>query len=148
MAPEAHARLLFERAERLRRAGRHGDAFASLRPLAHGGARLDDDQRFFLGVLGLKVAGKDLLRAARGADPVLMQFAQLVRTGYPVARSLARQKDVELDDLFTLGFNFVESHDDDEKELGRELLEAIVARQPRGKLAVAAKNKLKLSGGS
>jgi hypothetical protein len=147
LAPDAHAELLFERAARLRRSGRHAEAFASLRPLAHGAARLNDDQRFFLGVLGLKVAGKDLLRAARGVDPVLMQFAQLVGTGYPLAKALVKQKDVELDDLFTLGFNFVESHDEDEKDLGRELLETIVARQPRGKLAVAAKNKLKLSGG-
>ncbi len=144
--PGAHAALLFERAARLRKAGHHHDAFVALRPLAHSRAPLDDEQRFYLGVLGLKAGGRNLLRSARSADPVLQQFAQLVQAGYPVTRQLGKQKDLELEDLFTLGFNFVESTDENEKGLGVELLELVSDRQPRGKLGVAAKNKLKLAG--
>lgn len=146
LAPEAHAQVLVERATALRRAGRYQEAFAALRPLAHSGARLDDDQRFFIGVLGLKAGGKNLLRSARGVDPVLAQFVQLVGAGYPVARSLAKQKDLDLEDLFTLGFNFIESAEDHERELGQELLDLVAKKQPRGKFGVAAKNKLKLAG--
>jgi hypothetical protein len=145
IAPQKAGALIFGHAAKLAKAGHHSDAFAALRPIAHLNVKLDDEQRLFLGVLGLKVAGKDLLRAARTVDPVLMQFAQLVGAGYPVVKALLGRKDVTLDDLFTLGFNFVESTDEDEKDFGRELLEAIVARQPRGKLAIAAKNKLKLA---
>jgi hypothetical protein len=106
---------------------------------------MDDEQRLFLGVLGLKASGKDLLRAARSVDPVLQQFAQLLGSGYPLAKGLLKRKDVDAEELFTLGFNFIESTDDDEKDFGRELLEAVIARQPRGKLATAARNKVKLS---
>jgi hypothetical protein len=141
---EAHAEVVLGRAATLRKAGKIHDAFAVLRPLLQGGARLSDDQRFFVGVLGVKAIGKDLLRSARSVDPVLQQFATLAAEGYPVAKSLLQQKDVELADLFTLGFNFSESQGDTERELGRELLGAVVAKQPRGKLGVAAKNKLKL----
>ena len=137
---------MFDRAARLRKGGHHGEAFAALRPLAQSRAPLDDEQRFSIGVLGLKASGRNLLRSARGVDPVLMQFSQLVQTGFPVTRQLGKQKDLELDDLFTLGFNFVESHDENEKGLGVELLELVASRQPRGKLGVAAKNKLKLAG--
>jgi hypothetical protein len=146
LSPEAWATLLFERAARLRKVDKHGDAFSALRPLAHAKVNLSDEQRFTIGVLGLKAGGKNLLRSARGADPVLVQFAQLVDTGFPVAQKLTKQKDVELDDLFTLGFNFVESSDENEKGLGVELLEHVVGAQPRGKLGVAAKNKLRLAG--
>jgi hypothetical protein len=146
LAPAAWAELLFERAARLRKQERHAEAFAALRPLAHSRVTLTDEQRFTIGLLGLKASGRNLLRSARGADPVLVQFAQLVDTGFPVARQLARQKDLELDDLFTLGFNFVESTDENEKGLGVELLEHVMTTQPRGKLGVAAKNKLRLAG--
>ena len=148
LAPDAHAEVLFERADKLRRAGRHADAFASLRPLAQAGARLSDEQRFVIGVLGLKTSSSALLRSARGVDPVLMQFAQLVAAGYPVAQKLAKQKDLELGDLFTLGFNFIESDEGTERALGEELLEHVRAQQPRGKLGLAARNKLKLAGAS
>jgi HEAT repeat protein len=146
VSAEAWAEILFERAARLRKDGQYLEAFTALRPLAHSNVRLSDEQRFTVGLLGLKAAGRNLLRSARGADPVLMQFAQLVDTGFPVAKQLARQKDLELDDLFTLGFNFVESTDENEKGLGVELLEHVLETQPRGKLGVAAKNKLKLAG--
>lgn len=146
VAPDAHARVLFDRAAALRKSGRHQEAFAALRPLAHTSARLDDEQRFTIGVMGLKAGGKNLLRSARAVDPVLMQFAQLVSGGYPVTKQLAKQKDVDLEDLFNLGFNFIESTDGSERALGEELLELVVAKQPRGKLATAAKNKLRLAG--
>jgi hypothetical protein len=142
----AHAELLFDRAARLRKNGKHAEAFAALRPLAQTRAPLDDEQRFHIGVLGLKASGRNLLRSARGVDPVLTQFVQLVQSGFPVTKQLGKQKDLELDDLFTLGFNFVESHDENEKGLGVELLELVAERSPRGKLGVAAKNKLKLAG--
>jgi hypothetical protein len=144
--PDAHTGIAFERAGKLVKAGRQAEALGVLKPLVHAGARLDDAQRLFLGALGLALGGKDLLRAARTVDPVLQQFVKLLASGYPVARALLKDRSLGLDELFTLGFNFVESKDGDEKDFGRELLEAVIERQPRGKLATAAKNKLRISG--
>ncbi len=146
LAPEAYAELTFERAKKLGKAGKLADAISLLRPLLHQGAKLTDEQRLYLASLGVRHLGKDLLRAARTVDPFLSQLVHLVGTGYAVSKALLKDKSLELEDLFTIGFNFVESKDDDEKELGAELLSAIVERQPRGKLATAAKNKLRLAG--
>jgi hypothetical protein len=146
LAPGAYAEVLFDEARRLRRGKHYTAAFAALRPLAQTAASLDDEQRFFIGVLGVKAAGKEMIRRARDADPVLGQFRALLGRGYPVATSLAKQKDIEPEELFSLGFSFLESREDEDRELGAELLEQVLARQPRGKLATACKNKLRLTG--
>jgi HEAT repeat protein len=137
VAPERHATVLFARAEKLRKDGRASDAFQSLRPLLHSSARLSDEQRFFISTLGLRINST--------VDAVLLQFRQLAEEGFPVAQKLGKLKDLDLERLFTLGFHMVEAADDDSKEVGQELLEAVIARQPRGKLAGAARNKLKLA---
>ena len=67
VAPGKHVELLFERAKRLRKAGKSVEAFGSLKPLLRSRADLDaaidDDQRFFLAQLSLEAAGEGLLRA-------------------------------------------------------------------------------------
>ncbi|MBK9035980.1 MAG: HEAT repeat domain-containing protein [Myxococcales bacterium] len=150
LAPAKHVELLFEYARRLRRAGKPGEAFAALKPLLRSRADLDaaidDDARFFLAVLGLKAAGKAILRAAHADDPVLAQFGRLARSGYPVGKKLGKDKDVEDEEIYGLGFRLLESPEGDDQELGAELLAGIVEERPRSKLAKAAKNKLKLTG--
>ena len=150
VAPEKHVELLFDRATRLRRAGKPLEAFAALKPLLRSRADLDavidDDGRFFLAVLGLKAAGQGILRASHADDPVLEQFGRLAASGYPVARKLAREKDVEDEEMYGLGFRLLESTEDNDKELGAELLQGIIEERPRAKLAKAARNKLKLTG--
>jgi hypothetical protein len=146
LAPDAHAELLFEQAEKLRRKKKFGDAFAVLRPLAHSGATLTAEQRFVVAVLGLKATGNDMIRRARDSDPMLNQLSSLLASGFPVAQSLIKLRDLDLEDLHALGFHFIESVEDDAKELGAELLQAVLAKQPRGKLATACRNKLKLAG--
>ncbi|HVV88826.1 MAG TPA: HEAT repeat domain-containing protein [Kofleriaceae bacterium] len=150
VAPEKHVELLFERARRLRRAGKPGEAFAALKPLLRSRADLDAaihaDDRFLLAVLGLKAAGQAILRAAHADDPVLTQFGRLAGAGYPVARNLAREKDVEDEEIYGLGFRLLESTDENDKSLGAELLQGILDERPRSKLGKAARNKLKLTG--
>lgn len=150
LAPARHVELLFERARRLRRAGKPGEAFAALRPLLRSRADLDaaidDDARFFLAVLGLKAAGSAILRASHADDPVLEQFARLAKTGYAVGKKLNKEKDVEDDEIYGLGFRLLESPEDNDRELGAELLAGIVEERPRSKLAKSAKNKLRLTG--
>ncbi|MGE5187334.1 MAG: HEAT repeat domain-containing protein [Acidobacteriota bacterium] len=150
LAPARHVELLFDRAKRLRKAGKPVEAFGSLKPLLRSRADLDaaidDDQRFFLALLSLEAAGEGILRSAHADDPVFEQFARLAAKGYPVAKQLARNGDVSDDQLYALGFRLIESGDASNEELGAELLQGIIEERPRSKLAKAAKNKLKLTG--
>ncbi|HEX5060517.1 MAG TPA: HEAT repeat domain-containing protein [Kofleriaceae bacterium] len=150
VAPAKHVELLFERAKRLRKAGKPVEAFGSLKPLLRSRADLDaaidDDQRFFLAQLSLEAAGEGVLRSMSADDPVFAQFARLAAKGYPVAKNLARNGDVTDEQLYALGFRLIESGDGSNEELGAELLQGIIEERPRSKLAKAAKNKLKLTG--
>ena len=95
---------------------------------------------------GLKAMGQGVLRASHADDPVLAQFGKLATSGFPVAKKLAREKDVEDDELYGLGFRLLESPDEHDKDLGAELLQGIIDERPRSKLAKQSKNKLKISG--
>ncbi len=150
LAPARHVELLFERARRLRKAGKTIEAFGSLKPLLRSRAdidtAIDDDQRFLLAVLALETAGESLLRATRSDDPVFDQFARLAAKGFPVAKRLARERDVSDEAIYALGFRLLESGESAHEDLGAELLGGIIEERPRSRLAKAAKNKLKLTG--
>jgi HEAT repeat protein len=152
IAPREHVELLFERAKRLRKAGKAVEAFGSLKPLMRSRADLDaaidDDHRFLLALLALEAAGEGILRSSHADDPVFEQFARLAAKGYPVAKQLAKSSDVSDEQLYALGFRLIESGDASNEELGAELLQGIIDERPRSKLAKAAKNKLKLTGHS
>ena len=149
VAPAKHVELLFERAKRLRKAGKPVEAFGSLKPLLRSSADLDaaidDDARFFLALLSLEVAGEGIVRTTHADDPVFAQFAVLAAKGYPVAKQLAKNGDVTDEALYGLGFRLIENGDASNEELGAELLQGIIDERPRSKLAKAAKNKLKLT---
>jgi len=150
VAPARHVELLFERARRLRKAGKSVEAFGSLRPLLRSRAdidtAIDDEQRFLLAVLALEAAGEGLLRGAHTDDPVFEQVARLSAKGFPVATRLAREREVSDEAIYALGFRLLESGDGGNDDLGAELLEGIIEERPRSKLAKAARNKLKLTG--
>jgi len=150
LAPARHVELLFERAKRLRKAGKSVEAFGSLKPLLRSGAgidtAIDDEQRFLLAVLALEAAGDGLLRTTRTDDPVFDQFARLAAKGFPVAKRLARENDVSDEAIYALGFRLLESGDGAHEDLGAELLQGIIEERPRSKLAKASRNKLKLTG--
>ncbi len=150
VAPAKHVEMLFERAKRLRKAGKTVEAFGSLKPLLRSRADLDaaidDDQRFFLAMLSLEAAGEGIVRSTHSDDPIFAQFAVLAAKGYPVAKNLAKASDVTDEALYGLGFRLIESRDGSNEELGADLLQGIIDERPRSKLAKAAKNKLKLTG--
>ncbi|HJZ83917.1 MAG TPA: HEAT repeat domain-containing protein [Polyangia bacterium] len=144
--PSLYAERLAARADKLRKAKRWHDAWSALRPLVRAGVPLDENTRYLIAVVGLKASGKDLLRAARSTDPALAQLVALLGDGVPVGARLRKERDLEPDDLFYVGFNFVESSDPDEKDFGAELLEHLAESSPRSKLGKSARNKLKLAG--
>jgi len=48
-----------------------------------------------------------ILRQSGADQPVLEQFARLSMRGYPVAKKLAREKDVSDEDVYALGFRLL-----------------------------------------
>jgi hypothetical protein len=150
IAPTHHVELLFERAKRLRKSGKAVEAFGRLKSLLRSRADLDaaidDDNRFLLALLAIEAAGEAVLRMSGTDDPVLAQFSRLSARGYPVAKKLAKEKDVSDEALYGLGFRLLETKDAENMELGAELLTGIIEERPRSKLAKSAKNKLKLTG--
>ncbi|HET7506605.1 MAG TPA: hypothetical protein VFK02_36545 [Kofleriaceae bacterium] len=150
LAPARHVELLFDRARKLRKAGKSIEAFGSLKPLLRSRAdidtAIDDEQRFLLAVLALEAAGDGLIRTTRTDDPVFDQFARLAAKGFPVARRLARENEVSDEAIYALGFRLLESPDGAHQDLGAELLQGIIDERPRSKLAKAARNKLRLTG--
>lgn len=150
VSPHKHVEVLFNHARKLRRSGKPVEAFGALRPLLHSptdlDAAIDDDQRFILAVLGLEAIGQGILRSTGADAPVLEQFARLYQRGYPVAKKLAREKDVGDDTVYALGFRLLESQTGIDQEFGAELMQGIIDERPRSKLAKNARNKLKLAG--
>lgn len=148
VAPAVHVELVFDRARRLRKAGKPVEAFGSLKPLlrtrADLDAAIDDEQRFLLALLALEAVGQGILH--RADDPVFEHFARLAAKGFPVAVRLNREPELSDETIYALGFRLLESVEGKHEDLGAELLQGIIQERPRSKLAKAAKNKLKLTG--
>lgn len=147
LEPEGCAEALYARAVSHRAAGRHSLAFSLLCQVEQAGL-LQDKGRYEAVVSGLcTIARKqELGRASRTQHPVLRNLLALVHHAYPVASRLVEEPLLNLDDLYYLGFNFAESRDADEQELGGLLLHHVMEKGANTKLAQSARNKLRLAG--
>ncbi|HZO11831.1 MAG TPA: hypothetical protein VFB62_01180, partial [Polyangiaceae bacterium] len=79
---------------------------------------------------------------ARRSDESLQIFERLIREGYDVASALRRDRSIELDALYYVGFHFIE----EDHPLGEELLKMVADKGGRKKIGKMAKNKLELAG--
>jgi HEAT repeat protein len=143
-AADARDRLA-RRALALRQKKNYTAALPYLRYLARDPA-CGLDIRLELAAIGLKAARHDLAAEARAGDPVLEQFARLLQTQpLEVCQYLEKAKWLTAEDLLYLGFHFAEK-DGPEKKVGGRLLNLVVKRSPRTKLAQNAKSKLRSTG--
>lgn len=101
----------------------------------------DGDERYLLASLGLRASPCDTLPAARRRDPALSMLDALSDRGFDVASALRKDRTLELEHLFYVGFHFAE----EKHPLGEELLGEVVKKGGRTKLAKMARNKLGLS---
>ncbi|MBP9111532.1 MAG: HEAT repeat domain-containing protein [Polyangiaceae bacterium] len=99
------------------------------------------DDRFAYSILGLGKGFRDLSKEARNTNEPLRQLMLLARKGFDVTKALRKEKAITLEDLYTVGFHFVE----DGISAGGDLLEEVVNKGGRAKIAKMAKNKLQLS---
>ena len=103
--------------------------------------RATDDDRYALASLELARSNRDTRPGSRAGDESLRILSNLLRHGFDVAKALRKDRQVDLEHLYYVGFHFSEiGH-----PLGDELLEEVVKKGGRGKLAKMAKNKLALS---
>ncbi len=99
--------------------------------------------KFAVAVMELKKSPKDTSPAARSSDEALQQLGRLIATGFDVVDGLKRDKTLEPEDLYYVGFHFSEQR----RPAGEDLLALVVERGGRTKIAKMAKNKLKLTEG-
>jgi hypothetical protein len=143
--PAALREELEARASALRKKKAYATALIYLRLLARDPA-CGEALRFEMAACGLKLSEHDLTIDARTADPCLQQFARLVHSHdvEPLDR-LKQAKWLAPEDLFYLGFHFAEGNRPD-REFGAQVLQLVVKRSPRSKLAKDAKSKLRSAG--
>ena len=98
--------------------------------------------RLELAACGLKVSSHDLAPEARAADPSLQQFSHLSQQDEAeLFAQIEKIKWLEPDELYYLGFHLAEQ-DSRQKKLAAKVLQLVVKRSPRSKIAQAAKSKL------
>lgn len=138
-------RTLIDLALRLKQRGRYHEAQALLRPLSRS-EHLDGEARFALAVLGLTLGSCDLSGAQRQDDPMLEHFRILLNSKFPLATRLRKERSLDSERLYYLGFCLAESESDDDKQIGIDVLKQLCKKSPNSKLGKAAKNKLSLVG--
>jgi len=128
-------------AARLAKAKKFKEAAAFLAPLKEF-SEFKSEDKFRLALAQLKLHAHTL--ATNRHHPAVDLLADLHRnSAYPLFEALKKDRALEAEDLFNLGFSFVERHGD-ERSLGKDLLEYVATKFPRNKVGKNAKNKLKL----
>ncbi len=152
--PETYADALRTLSQKLRRNGNDEKAQTVLGLLLRCEKATDAD-RFALAVIELKKSKKDTRPAIRNGDGALHRLSGLLARGFDLASSLKKERTLELDDLYYVGFHFTElgvgggggggGAAARAGDVGEELLQHVVDKGGRTKVGKAAKNKLELS---
>ena len=116
------------------------DKAAAVLSLLDRGGEATAEDKFRLAMIELKQSRKDTKPNSRARDPSLKTFQELIDDKVDVGALLKKERSLDNDDRFYLGWHFIEGGE----PLGEELLEEIIKKSPRTKLARMAKNKLKL----
>jgi HEAT repeat protein len=103
-----------------------------------------DADRYALASLELQKGSRDTRPTARAGDPALQKLAALLGRGFDVGAALRKDRSVDLEHLYYVGFHFAEEG----HPIGEELLGEVVKKGGRSKVAKMAKNKLALVEGA
>ena len=138
---DAHAVALALRAlaQKLRKS-EPGKSLLVLRMLCQGEGAGEED-RYALAIAELARSSRDTRAAARAANEALRLFGAMVDRGTDLAALLRKDRSLDLEDLYFVGFHFVE----ESLPLGEELLRLIVEKGGRARIAKMARSKLALA---
>jgi len=142
-APDFTAEALRKEALKLMKAGRPRDA-ARLRQIVCELAVASDDDTYQLAMAFVKTRRRGLDTPFRRPDPALDLFGALEDRRFATATKLKRDRSLEPEELYAIGFALSES-DGPARRLGEELLTHLATRQPRSKVGKSARNKLTLA---
>lgn len=144
-APEAALEPLLDEAAEHLKAKRYTDAAKTLNALS-GTELFTEEVQYLLALAHLKQSRKDLALTARQTDPALRFFGNLLaRNAAVLAERLKKDKSLEPEDFFYLGFHFAErSHV--EKTFGAAMLQHVATQYTRREIGKAAKKKLQVEG--
>jgi HEAT repeat protein len=137
--PAAAAEALRALAQRSRKSA-PDKALVVMRLLSRSEGCTDED-RYALAAAELARGARDTRPAARASDESLRLFGALLDRGVDVGAQLRRDKSLELDHLYYVGFHFAEQG----HPLGEELLRTVVDKGGRTKIAKMARSKLALA---
>jgi HEAT repeat protein len=141
-ADYVYARLA-GRGSQLKKTKKYKEAIRFLSPLKEFPAFSAED-KFVLAIAQLKLHTHEVVPTARRHDPALDLLVDLYRSSaFPLLEALRKEKGLEPQDLFYLGFSFAEGSAE-ERALGEAILGFLADRYPRTKIGKSAKNKLKL----
>lgn len=90
----------------------------------------------------LQTSHKDTSTSARRGDDALHELDRLLREGFDVVGALRRDRSVGLEEMYYIGFHFIEA----DHPAGEELLLQVADKGGRKKIGKMAKNKLALAG--
>ena len=141
-APERWTELLSAQAAKLKKK-EPAKAAAILDILARSSTATVED-RYAHALLLLKKSALDIHPRARQRDACLGELERLAASGFELGRALVKEKSVEDEALYYLGFHFAEVGTGAAADVGLSLLEHLVKKNPRNKLGKAARNKLQL----
>jgi hypothetical protein len=145
LAPDFLLTNVRKRAERLRQ-GKDFAGVAKWLGLLKDAAALDAEARYLLALAELKVHPHTLSGMPRRHDLALELFGGLASSTFPLAERLRKERVLDPEELFYVGFNLAEG-DSEERAVARELLQVLASKYGRSKVGKAARNKLRLLSG-
>jgi HEAT repeat protein len=117
-----------------------GKGLLLLRLLCQGEGATEED-RYALASAELGRGSRDTRAAARAANEALRLFGSMIDRGADLAAMLRKDRSLDLEDLYFLGFHFAE----ESLPLGEEILRLIIEKGGRAKIAKMARSKLALA---
>ncbi|MEQ9325102.1 MAG: HEAT repeat domain-containing protein [Polyangiaceae bacterium] len=138
--PDKTAKALKALYDKLKRRKPAERATAVLRMICRGEMASHDD-RYELASRLLAESHRDTSPAARRNDDALAQLERLLNSGYDIVKALGKDRGVDLDTLYYVGFHFIEQG----HPAGEDLLNRVIDKGGRKKIAKMAKNKLSLT---
>jgi hypothetical protein len=142
LAPDFLASGIRDRAERSRK-GKDFTAVAKWLGLLKDSPALDAEARYLLALAELKSHPRAPSGMPRRHELMLELLRGLAASTFPLAERLRKERVLEPDELFYIGFNLAEG-DSEEKAVAHELLQHLASKYTRSKVGKAAKNKLGL----
>jgi len=139
-SPEAAADGLRELSAKLLKSKKAEQAMMVARVLCRTEQASNED-RYRLAVVELSQGRRDTHPSARARDGSLKALGHLAREGLDVSKALLKDKLLDLETKYYIGFHFIEEG----HPLGEDLLADVAKKGGRSKLGKMAKNKLNLA---